>query len=226
MITTIEQKLADIGACGEAREWAAQFPSAQKAWDSCERGDWMLWLCGKFSNQPESDGRKRLVLCACECARRALPFFEKRRAGDDRVRKCLDTAERWARGEVTADELRDAKRAAHAAADAARAASAVSYAAHAAYAASYAAHAAYAASYVAADAAYAPYAAYAVSYAAHAAYAASYVAADAAYAPYAAYAAADAAAAAAAVVARSSTLRECADIVRKHYPKVPNPEKI
>ena len=67
-------------------------------------------------------------------------------------------------------------------------------------------------------------AAYAAADAAYAAYDAAY---DAAYAAaYAAYAAADAAydaadAAAAAEAARAKTLAICADIVRKHYPKVP-----
>jgi len=65
------------------------------------------------------------------------------------------------------------------------------------------------------------------AYAAAAAADAAYAAADAAYAAaYAAYAAADAAydaadAAAAAEAARAKTLAICADIVRKHYPKVP-----
>ena len=60
-----------------------------------------------------------------------------------------------------------------------------------------------------ADAAYVPYVAYAAAYATHAA------AAYAAHAAYAAIYAADAA------DARIETLAECAEIVRRHYPKVP-----
>jgi hypothetical protein len=67
--------------------------------------------------------------------------------------------------------------------------------------------------------------AYAAAYAAYAAYAA----ATAATAAYAAYAAATATAAATAAdaasatytAARKETLRKCADILRKHYPKPP-----
>ena len=71
----------------------------------------------------------------------------------------------------------------------------------------------------AASAAYAAYAAAAA--AAYAAYAA-YAAASAAYAAYAYYAyAAYASAAAAYASAAASALNQCADIVRKHYPKAP-----
>jgi hypothetical protein len=169
---TVAERLTKIGACSEAVEWSKQFGmSAKRAWIACERGDHMLWLCGKLSGPPESDGRKKLVLCCCECARLSLPIYEARYPNDGRVRKCLDTAERWARGEATIEELREARAAAYAA-----------YAADAADA------------YLAADAA----AAYAA-----AAYAAYSYAANAANA------------------ANASTLKQCADIVRKHYPTPP-----
>jgi hypothetical protein len=169
---TVAERLTKIGACSEAVEWSKQFGmSAKRAWIACERGDHMLWLCGKLSGPPESDGRKKLVLCCCECARLSLPIYEARYPNDGRVRKCLDTAERWARGEATIEELREARAAAYAA-----------YAADAADA------------YLAADAA----AAYAA-----AAYAAYSYAANAANA------------------ANASTLKQCADIVRKHYPMPP-----
>jgi hypothetical protein len=113
---TVAERLTKIGACSEAVEWSKQFGmSAKRAWIACERGDHMLWLCGKLSGPPESDGRKKLVLCCCECARLSLPIYEARYPNDGRVRKCLDTAERWARGEATIEELREARAAAYAA---------------------------------------------------------------------------------------------------------------
>ena len=152
----------------------------------------MLWLLGKLSGPPEGDGRKKLVLACCECARLAPaiknPEWEAARLA------CLDTAERWAKGEATIEELRKTRK------------DADTYAA--------AAYTATAAAATAASAAYAAYAAdaYAATAAATAAYAAAY-AADA-------YAA-DAYAAAAYAAARKQTLKQCADIVRKHYPPVP-----
>ncbi len=154
--------LTRLNACPEAVEWAKTQPDLATAWKNCERGDWMLWLAGKWVGKPESKSRKRLVLAACACARLALPHV---RSGEGRPLATIETAERWATGKegVTLSQV-------HAyAADAADAAAAAAYAAYAAYVAD--------------------------------------AAADAA--AYAAY------------VARTTTLKQCADLVREHHPKPP-----
>ena len=179
-----------MGACEEALEWAEDYETLADALANCERGDWMLWLLGRLSGDPETDSRKKLVLTACQCARLALPYVKE---GEDRPLKAIETAEAWARG-VSGVSLVDVRAAANAAYVAANAA----YVAYvAANAAAYAA--ANAAAYAAANAA--AYAANAAAYAANAAANAAYAAANAA-----AYAAANAA-----------TLGKCADIVREHY---------
>ena len=127
--TTVADRIAHLDPCMEAIKWARGYTSPSKAWRECRRGDWMLFYAGKCSGPPESEGRKRLVLAACECARLALPRYEKRYPKDNRVRNCIDVAERWAKGQATIAELREA-RAADAAAYAAAAAAA--YAAYAA----------------------------------------------------------------------------------------------
>jgi len=188
--------LRKIGACSAAVKWAEQYPTLQKAWDVCERGDWMLWLVGKLSGEIRSEKRKQLVLTTCKCARLSLHYIHK---DELRPLKAIETAEQWARGEngITIQQ--------------------VSAAASAAYAAYAAAYAAYAAASAAASAAYAAYSAYAAASAA----------ADAAYAAYSAASAAsaaDAADAAVSAVAKAApikTLRKCAKIVRKYYPKAP-----
>jgi hypothetical protein len=175
----LSETLRTIGACDEAREWADSYTSAKKAWNECERGDWMLWLLGKLSGEPESSKRKKLVLCACECAELALPYTK-----DKRVKKCIDTTRAWANGKSTIEEVIEARFAADAATDAAASAAAAYAANAAASAAAYASAAASAAAYAAANA--------------------SAAASAAAYAS-----------------ARTKTLKQCADIVRKHYPKTP-----
>ena len=117
-------ELESLNACQEAIEFAATHPDAESAWAACTRGDWMLWLAGKLSGPPESEGRRKLVACCCECSRLSLPVYERRYPNDNRVRNCLDVAERWARGEATIAELRKARAAADAAADADAAAAA------------------------------------------------------------------------------------------------------
>ena len=199
------KKLEKYKPCSEGMAWAKDQKSAAVAWKTCARPGWMLWLIGRASTSNDLALRKRLVLCACECARTSLRFV---RSGEERPLKAIETAERWARGEASIEEVREARFAAYAAAYVADAAA---YAA-AAYAAAYAAAAA--AAYVAAAAAYvAAYAAYAADAAAAAAAAAYAADADYAAADYAAYAADDA--------ARSKTLSQCADIVRKFYPELP-----
>lgn len=141
---TAIKKLKSLGACPDAVKWC-KGRSVAEAWHDCERGDWMLWLCEKLSGEPGSDGRRKLVLCVCECARLALPS-----ARGDVARVAIETAERWARGEARV-ELEDVRRAARAAA--AAAAYAAAYAAYAAvYATAAAAYAAYTAAAIHADA--------------------------------------------------------------------------
>ena len=142
-----------LNPCREAVEWLEDYTDMEKAWNECERGDWLLWLVGKLSGKPGCEGRKKLVLCTCECARLALPHVKK---GDTRPLKAIETAEQWARNEngVTISDVNaaaDAAETAAVAADAAAdAAAAYAAAADAAYAAAYAADAAEAAA-VAAD---------------------------------------------------------------------------
>ena len=68
--------LAEVGACSEARQWVAdgKFKSLEAAWKKCDNPRWLLWYAGRKSGAPKSEGRKKLVLCACKCARLALPY--------------------------------------------------------------------------------------------------------------------------------------------------------
>ena len=103
---TAAKRLEKVDACSEARLWILSLPpdtTARQAWDQCHRGDWMLWVLARTSGPPESDSRKRLVLCACEIARTALQYVP---AGEDRPRVAIETAERWTRGEATIEEVR------------------------------------------------------------------------------------------------------------------------
>ena len=39
-------QLAELGACHRAIAWAGN-RSLDEAWSTCDRGDWMAWLCGR-----------------------------------------------------------------------------------------------------------------------------------------------------------------------------------
>ena len=119
-------KLERLHPCREALKWAQEQKNQKQAWNDCERGDWMLWLCGKLSGEPESHKRKKLVLASCECARLALKYVKQ---GEERPIKTIETAEKWANGKATIEQVRKATAAgANAAATAAYAGADAAYA--------------------------------------------------------------------------------------------------
>ena len=184
-------------ACEEAVDWARTQPTLAAAWAKCTRGDWMLWLLAQGTKQG-SEHHKRLVLCACACARLSLEYVP---IGEERPRKAIEAAERWARGEATIEEVR-------AAAD------------NVCWAAAYRAQAAALSAQIAADSAWAAAdsSARAVADSARAAANSAKAAAYSAEAAiYSAETAAYSSAGAVADIARTVTLKQCADIVRTYF---------
>jgi len=116
-------KLKALGACSEAVSWAKDrnWPTA---WQECQRGDWMLWLCGTMQGKKGWPERPAIVLVACDCAELVLPIFEKKHPNDKRVRECIEVTRKWAAGEATIEEVRKARNAADAATATAAAATA------------------------------------------------------------------------------------------------------
>jgi len=211
--STIKPLLIRLRACREAiSEHGNQ--TIYKAWMSCNRGDWMLWLAGKLDIN-----RKLLVRAACECVKPVLKYVAKE---EQRPRIAVETALKWCDGKCSIDEVKAAADSAIDAAYAAYTAAAANAAAYdtatVAYAAAAAAAAAYATAAVAVDAA---------TYSADAATTAAYTAAanaaeaaaddfdyDTAYAIYATYSAADDVYCAA-DTAKDKSLEQSAKIVRK-----------
>ena len=144
--TEIKQKLIDLDACREAREWADR-KTLSEIWGQCPRGDWMLWLARRAGVD-----KRTMTAAKADCAATIKHLMK-----DPRSIKALETAQAYGRGEATDDELAAAASAdAYAAYAAAASADADADAAAAAYAASadaYAAYAAAAAAYAAYDAA-------------------------------------------------------------------------
>jgi len=141
----IKEKLEHLGACKAAMEWA-DGKTLQEIWDTCPRGDWMLWLFRRANNYD----LKTISLAKGYCANTVRHLMK-----DNRSLIAVDAAIKFGMGEITQEEMADAASyAAYAAADAAYAAYAAADAASdaASYAADAAADAADAASY-AADAA-------------------------------------------------------------------------
>ena len=66
--------LVHLGVCHDAVAWARGYPSLAAAWAVCQRGDWMLWIAGRFAGPPGDPRRRPLVLAACDCAALALRY--------------------------------------------------------------------------------------------------------------------------------------------------------
>ena len=134
-------KLENLKACEGAIDYVKTQKSAKDAWMNCSRGDWMLWLAKKL----DVDDRL-LTLAKATCANQVRHLMTDQRSID-----ALDASFRYAKGELTREELN-------------------TYASYAASYAAYAYAASYAASYAAANAAYS---AAEAAYSADAAYAAN-----------------------------------------------------
>ena len=129
------ETISAFGPCENAYKWLSDNAdkSPQQLWAECERGDWMLWLAARLGVDS-----KLLVKAACACARLALPYVP---AGENRPLAAIETAEKWADGKATIEDVKAARGAAYAAYAAAYASYATADAAYAVRAA-YAAHAA------------------------------------------------------------------------------------
>jgi hypothetical protein len=105
--------LRTMGACYDRSfaQWVEARPDStlDELWDECPRGDWMLWIAARAGCDQRS-----VVHAACDCAESVLAYIP---AGEERPRRAIEVARRWARGEATLDDVRaagiDANNAAH-----------------------------------------------------------------------------------------------------------------
>ena len=109
------QLLKKHNACNEAQTWAKD-KTIEEAYNTCHRGDWMLWLFAKTN----PDDLQRLTLAKGHCANTVRHLMK-----DERSIKAVDMAIAFGEGKATRDELNAAAAAAAAAYTAADAAAVV-----------------------------------------------------------------------------------------------------
>ncbi len=105
---TFKQLLIELGACKEAREWAQDMP-IEEVVQSCQRGDWLLWIAQKV----DIDKRK-LTLAKAHCANTVRHLMK-----DERSTNAIDVAIMYGNGGADDEQLKAAADAADAAAAAA-----------------------------------------------------------------------------------------------------------
>ena len=125
-MTTFKDLLLKLDACQEARDWAAD-KSWEEVYNTCHRGDWLLWL---FKNTNPND-LQLLTLAKGHCANTVRHLME-----DERSLQAVDAAIAFGEGKISREELDAAAAAASAAASAAAYISAAYIAACAAYSSS------------------------------------------------------------------------------------------
>ena len=113
---TFKKKLIELHACEEAMIWIGN-KDFKTFYETCERGDWLLWLYARTNK----DDVKGLTLAKAHCANTVRHLMNDKRSTD-----AIDIAILFGEGKATLGQLNAA---AYAAADAA---DAVSYAAAAA----------------------------------------------------------------------------------------------
>jgi len=109
LVPLVDQYLVTLTPCTKVLTKVREYSEPQTAWDAWDNGDDMLWVLHKTGGD-----RSRIVLCVCAIAERVLPIFERRFPADDRPRKAIEAARRYA-----SNPTEENKQAADAAADAA-----------------------------------------------------------------------------------------------------------
>lgn len=123
-----------LGACEDAVKWAKGFTSLKEAYESCKRGDHLLWLAYTIIGPTrETEAGKALWLARADCAATSLKYYERKYPGNSRVRDCIKGIRAYARGKIDENRLKELRTAAYAAAtlaDADAVADTVAYAAY------------------------------------------------------------------------------------------------
>lgn len=97
--------LLKLNACQEAINWVGE-KSLQEAWDTCPRGDWMLWLYQRMY----PNNLKELTLAKGHCANTVRHLMNNKRS-----LRAVDVAIAFGEGRATRDELDASAEAAYAA---------------------------------------------------------------------------------------------------------------
>ena len=101
----MKELLQKLNACKDAIEWAGD-KSWQEIYNTCHRGDWLLWLFKRTN----PDDLKLLTLAKGHCANTVRHLMK-----DERSIKAVDAAIAYGEGKISREELDAAASAAYAA---------------------------------------------------------------------------------------------------------------
>lgn len=93
-----KKRLSSLNACSTAVYWA-DGKTWEEAYNTCPRGDWMLWLFSKTN----PDDLQLLTLAKGHCANTVRHLMK-----DERSIKAVDAAIAFGEGKISMDELKSA----------------------------------------------------------------------------------------------------------------------
>jgi hypothetical protein len=90
----------------DASNWISFQNNYLSAWESCEYGNYLAWICINLYPEKGSELHRLTVLSACKCARLSLKYIPK----EDLIPlRTIETTERWVRGETGIEEVKEAE---------------------------------------------------------------------------------------------------------------------
>jgi hypothetical protein len=75
----------------------------REMWQSCERGDWLLWFAVHLIGKEGWPTHQQIVFASCQCARLALKHIMP---GEMRAIRAIERTEAWTRGQSTLEDVR------------------------------------------------------------------------------------------------------------------------
>lgn len=100
-----EEFIKKYKPCDPAEIFCKQFETMAEAWEKCPRPDWIIWALEHMGKLPDD---RTLRLFACWCVRNT-PLVNGQilwdLLTDERCRRVVETAEQYANGQVSSEEL-------------------------------------------------------------------------------------------------------------------------
>lgn len=88
--------LEQLGAKEKLLDYFDTYDTLQEGWDKCTNGNWMLWVISESCGPPNHPTHRKFTAAKCRVARLFLKYFEDVFPSDDRPRKAVEVAEKYA----------------------------------------------------------------------------------------------------------------------------------
>ena len=99
---SFDELLESLDACSSAKEWSHK-KGLKKAYSRCQRGDWLIWLLMRMSDEPNWPTRKQVLSVVCDIAETAFQYLPP---SETRPRDAIQTVRLYIIGKKTRKDCR------------------------------------------------------------------------------------------------------------------------